>query len=102
MMISNGSWNTMRGIAAAALAQVLELMEAVDEHIPTPARDLEKPFVMGVEEVFGKSGRGTVVTGRVEQGVLNVGQEIEIVGKGMEAGTVVTCSGLASTFRMVL
>ena len=69
-------------------------MKAVDEHIPTPARDLEKPFVMGVEEVFGKSGRGTVVTGRVEQGVLNVGQEIEIVGKGMEAGTVVTCSGL--------
>ena len=57
-----------------------KLMEAIDEYIPTPQRDLEKPFLMGVEDVFSISGRGTVVTGRVERGNLKKGDEIELVG----------------------
>ena len=57
-----------------------ELMEAVDNYIPTPERDVDKPFLMPVEDVFSISGRGTVVTGRVERGVVKVGEEVEIVG----------------------
>ena len=57
-----------------------KLLAAVDEYIPTPQRDLEKPFLMGVEDVFSISGRGTVVTGRVERGNLKKGDEVEIVG----------------------
>jgi elongation factor Tu len=60
--------------------KILELMAAVDEYIPTPERPLDKPFLMPVEDVFSISGRGTVVTGRVEQGIIKVGDEIEIVG----------------------
>jgi elongation factor Tu len=60
--------------------QVMELMAAVDEYIPEPERDTAKPFLMPIEDVFTITGRGTVVTGRVEQGVLKVGEEIEIVG----------------------
>jgi elongation factor Tu len=60
--------------------QVLELMAAVDEFIPEPERDTAKPFLMPIEDVFTITGRGTVVTGRVEQGVLKLGEEIEIVG----------------------
>ena len=60
--------------------QVVELMAAVDEYIPEPERDTAKPFLMPIEDVFTITGRGTVVTGRVEQGVLKVGEEIEIVG----------------------
>lgn len=59
---------------------VMKLLEAVDEYIPTPKRDLEKPFLMPVEDIFSISGRGTVVTGRVERGNLKKGEEIEIVG----------------------
>ena len=59
---------------------VLELMKTVDEYIPNPERDTDKPFLMPIEDVFTITGRGTVVTGRVEQGVLKVGEEIEIVG----------------------
>ncbi|AET38602.1 translation elongation factor Tu Ecym_3093 [Eremothecium cymbalariae DBVPG len=59
---------------------IMKLLDAVDEHIPTPARDLEKPFLMPVEDTFSISGRGTVVTGRVERGNLSKGEEIEIVG----------------------
>ena len=59
---------------------VEELMAAVDNYIPTPARDVEKPFLMPVEDIFSISGRGTVVTGRVEQGKVKVGEEVEIVG----------------------
>ena len=58
----------------------MELMKAVDETIPQPDRPKDKPFLMPVEDVFSISGRGTVVTGRVEQGVIKVGEEIEIVG----------------------
>ncbi|CCH58765.1 hypothetical protein TBLA_0A09820 [Henningerozyma blattae CBS 6284] len=59
---------------------ILKLLDSVDEHIPTPVRDLDKPFLMPVEDIFSISGRGTVVTGRVERGKLIKGQEIEIVG----------------------
>ena len=59
---------------------ILALMKAVDEYIPTPERPLDKPFLMPVEDVFSISGRGTVVTGRIERGVINVGDEVEIVG----------------------
>ena len=55
-------------------------MAAVDEYIPTPARAVDQPFLLPIEDVFSISGRGTVVTGRVERGVINVGEEIEIVG----------------------
>jgi elongation factor Tu len=65
---------------ADAAAQILELMGTVDEYIPEPERDTAKPFLMPIEDVFTITGRGTVVTGRVEQGVLNLGDEIEIVG----------------------
>ena len=55
-------------------------MAKVDEYIPTPARDVDKDFLMPVEDVFSISGRGTVVTGRVERGIVKVGEEVEIVG----------------------
>src|SRR5215210_1147017 len=60
--------------------KILELMDAVDSYIPEPERDIDKPFLMPIEDVFTITGRGTVVTGRVEQGVLRIGEEIEIVG----------------------
>jgi len=72
--------------------KVLELMAAVDEYIPTPERPLDKPFLMPVEDVFSISGRGTVVTGRVEQGIIKVGEEIEIVGIRDTVKT--TCTGV--------
>jgi elongation factor Tu len=59
---------------------ILELMKAVDEYIPTPERDTDKPFLMPVEDVFTITGRGTVVTGRIERGIIKVNEEIEIVG----------------------
>jgi len=67
-----------------------ELLKAVDEYIPTPERDIEKPFLMPIEDVFSISGRGTVVTGRVERGVIKVGEEVEIVGLGETRKTVAT------------
>jgi len=70
--------------------KVLELMAAVDEYIPTPARDIDKPFLMPVEDVFSISGRGTVCTGRVERGIIKVNEEIEIVGIKETAKTTVT------------
>jgi len=69
---------------------ILKLMEAVDSYIPQPARPLDKPFLMPVEDVFSISGRGTVVTGRVEQGIVKVGEEIEIVGIAPTQKTIVT------------
>jgi elongation factor Tu len=69
---------------------IIELMDAVDEYIPTPPRAKDKPFLMPVEDVFGIKGRGTVVTGRIERGVVKVGDEIEIVGFGHQRRTVVT------------
>src|SRR6266567_583321 len=76
---------------AEAAAQVLALMDAVDAYIPEPQRDVDKPFLMPIEDVFTITGRGTVVTGRVEQGVVRVGGEVEIVGiRPTTAKTVVT------------
>src|SRR5436305_1681828 len=77
----------MRRKAAGA---VQKLMEAVDSWIPQPARPLDKPFLMPIEDVFSISGRGTVVTGRVETGVVKVGEEVEIVGINDTRKTVVT------------
>ena len=75
---------------ADAAAQVVELMTAVDEYIPQPERDTEKPFLMPIEDVFTITGRGTVVTGRVEQGIVNTGDEVEIVGIRDTQKTTVT------------
>ena len=69
---------------------VLKLMAEVDRYIPQPVRDKDKPFLMPIEDVFSISGRGTVVTGRVERGIVKVGEEIEIVGLKATAKTVVT------------
>jgi elongation factor Tu len=78
---------------------ILKLMANVDQYIPTPKRDIEKPFQMSVEDVFSISGRGTVVTGRIERGVVKVGEEIEIVGIRATQKTVVTG---VEMFRKVL
>ena len=69
---------------------ILELMKAVDEYIPTPERDTDKPFLMPVEDVFTITGRGTVITGRIERGIVKVGEEVEIVGirEGSQKTTV--------------
>ena len=76
---------------ADAAQQVIELMQAVDQYVPEPERDTEKPFLMPIEDVFTITGRGTVVTGRVEQGVLKLGDEVEIVGIAPQTSkTVVT------------
>ncbi|ORX93146.1 elongation factor Tu [Basidiobolus meristosporus CBS 931.73] len=69
---------------------IMKLMEAVDSSIPTPARDLDKPFLMPVEDVFSISGRGTVATGRVERGMVTKGSEVEIVGMGEHFKTTLT------------
>ncbi len=69
---------------------IFELLEAVDSYIPTPDRPIDKPFLMPIEDVFTISGRGTVVTGRVERGIVKVGEEIEIVGLGETRKTVAT------------
>jgi elongation factor Tu len=73
-----------------ASAPIFQLMEAVDSYIPTPLRPLDKPFLMPIEDVFTISGRGTVVTGRVERGTIKVGEEVEIVGLTETQKTVVT------------
>src|SRR6056297_315885 len=79
--------------------KIRELMAAVDEWIPTPERAVDQPFLMPVEDVFSISGRGTVVTGRIERGVINVGDEIEIVG--IRDTKKSTCTGV-EMFRMLL
>ncbi len=71
---------------------VLELMQAVDDNIPEPTRDMDKPFLMPVEDVFSIAGRGTVVTGRIEQGKLNVGDDLEVIGFKNNHKT--TCTGV--------
>ncbi|MGB5681808.1 MAG: elongation factor Tu [Polyangiales bacterium] len=69
---------------------VVDLMDAVDSHIPEPQRDIDKPFLMAVEDVFSIKGRGTVVTGRIERGVIKVGEEVEILGIKAPRKTTVT------------
>nr|HOO45636.1 elongation factor Tu [Deltaproteobacteria bacterium] len=78
---------------------IFELMDAVDSYIPEPQRDIDKPFLMPVEDIFTISGRGTVVTGRVERGVIKTGEEVEIVGIRPTAKTV--CTGV-EMFRKTL
>ena len=98
----------VRGSALAALegrdeeigkASVLELMQAVDDHIPQPDRPIDKPFLMPIEDVFSISGRGTVVTGRIERGVVKVGDDVEIVG--VKETTKTVCTGV-EMFRKLL
>jgi elongation factor Tu len=98
----------VKGSALAALegrdealgrAKVLELMAAVDAYVPQPERAVDQPFLMPIEDVFSISGRGTVVTGRVERGVVRVGEEVEIVGIRPTART--TCTGV-EMFRKLL
>ena len=78
---------------------ILELMAAIDTHIPQPARDMDKPFLMPIEDVFSIAGRGTVVTGRVERGTLKLGEEVEIVGLKPTVKSVVT--GIEMFHKMV-
>jgi elongation factor Tu len=98
----------VKGSALAALEgrdpeigenSIRALMEAVDSYIPTPERPIDQPFLMPIEDVFSISGRGTVVTGRIERGVINVGDEIEIVG--IRATQKTTCTGV-EMFRKLL
>ncbi|MGH7750205.1 MAG: elongation factor Tu, partial [Candidatus Dormibacteria bacterium] len=98
----------IRGSALAALEDknkelghdaILKLMEAVDAYIPQPKRDRDRPFLMPIEDVFSISGRGTVVTGRIDQGVVKVGEEVEIVGLRPTQKTV--CTGV-EMFRKLL
>ena len=84
---------------ADAGAQVMELMTAVDDYIPLPERDINKPFLMPIEDVFSITGRGTVVTGKIEQGVIETGNDIEIVG--LKDTTSTTCTGV-EMFRKLL
>ena len=98
----------IKGSALAALEgrddesgknSIMELMKAVDEHIPQPSRPVDQPFLMPVEDVFSISGRGTVVTGRIEQGQVKVGEEIEILG--IRDPQITTCTGV-EMFRKLL
>ena len=84
---------------ADAAGQIRELMEAVDSYVPQPERDVDKPFLMPIEDVFTITGRGTVVTGRVEQGVVHTGDEVEIIGIRDTQKT--TCTGV-EMFRKIL
>jgi elongation factor Tu len=81
--------NDPNGLGTTA---ILKLMDAVDEHIPEPIRVLDKPFLMPIEDTFSIAGRGTVVTGRVEQGKVNVGDDLDVIGLGHDAKT--TCTGV--------
>jgi len=87
------------GDEAVGKNSVLELMKAVDDYIPQPDRPKDQPFLMPIEDVFSISGRGTVVTGRIERGIVNVGDEIEIVG--IKDTTKSTCTGV-EMFRKLL
>jgi elongation factor Tu len=80
-------------------AKIIELAEALDSYIPEPERDIDKPFIMPIEDVFSIQGRGTVVTGRVEAGIINVNDEVEIVG--IKETTKTTCTGV-EMFRKLL
>ena len=98
----------VKGSALAALegrdeavgkTQILNLMAAVDSYIPQPERAVDLPFLMPIEDVFSISGRGTVVTGRIERGIVKVGEEVEIVG--IKATVKTTCTGV-EMFRKLL
>ncbi len=94
LMALNGEDDGEKGTTA-----VKKLVETLDAYIPEPERDIDKPFLMPIEDVFSISGRGTVVTGRIERGIINVGDEIEIVG--IKDTTKTTCTGV-EMFRKLL
>jgi elongation factor Tu len=100
-IVKGSALHALEGKDEAGLgkASVLELMRAVDAYIPQPQRAMDRPFLMPIEDVFSISGRGTVVTGRVERGVINVGEEVEIVGIRDTQKTV--CTGV-EMFRKLL
>jgi elongation factor Tu len=77
-------------VNAAEYKPILELMETVDSYIPTPVRETDKPFLMPIEDVFGIKGRGTVTTGRIERGIVKVGDTVEIIGLRDTRATTVT------------
>ncbi|PSV18490.1 elongation factor Tu, partial [Photobacterium leiognathi subsp. mandapamensis] len=79
--------------------KIIELAEALDSYIPEPERAIDRPFILPIEDVFSIQGRGTVVTGRVEQGIITVGDEVEIVG--IKPTTKTTCTGV-EMFRKLL
>jgi elongation factor Tu len=87
------------GVDDPAFVSIWQLLDAVDSYIPTPVRDVEKPFLLAIEDIFSITGRGTVVTGRVERGLLKPGEEIEIVGFGKRFKTVATSLEM---FRKIL
>jgi len=99
-IIKGSALNAVEGKdEATGKNSILELMKAIDEHIPQPTRPKDKPFLMPVEDVFSISGRGTVATGRVEQGVVKTGEELEIVG--IKATKKTVCTGV-EMFRKIL
>ncbi|MFC2679135.1 MAG: EF-Tu/IF-2/RF-3 family GTPase, partial [Granulicatella sp.] len=98
-VVSGSALRALEGDAAYE-EKILELMAAVDEYIPTPERDTDKPFMMPVEDVFSITGRGTVATGRVERGQVRVGDEVEIVGISEETSKT-TVTGV-EMFRKLL
>jgi elongation factor Tu len=88
-IIKGSALKALEGDADAAKA-IGELMEAVDNHIPQPERAVDKPFLMPVEDVFSITGRGTVGTGRIESGIVKVGDEVELIGLGSDKTTTIT------------
>ena len=88
-IIKGSALKALEGDADAAKA-IGELMEAVDNHIPQPERAIDKPFLMPVEDVFSITGRGTVGTGRIESGIVKVGDEVELIGLGSDKTTTIT------------
>ena len=99
-IIQGSALNALNSDGSGADAdKIYELMDAVDSFIPTPKRDVDKSFLMPVEDVFSITGRGTVATGRIESGMIKVGEEVEIVG--MDADKKSTCTGV-EMFRKIL
>lgn len=88
-IIKGSATKALEGDAASEDA-IMELVKALDEYVPEPVRDLDKPFLMPIEDVFSIKGRGTVATGRIEQGVININDEVEIVGVKPTQKSVVT------------
>ncbi|NJP04497.1 MAG: elongation factor Tu [Chloroflexaceae bacterium] len=97
----NALESTSSDISAPEFASIFELMQAVDEYIPTPEREITKPFLMPIEDVFAIKGRGTVVTGRIERGKVKVGETIEIIGMTHDASRKTTVTGV-EMFQKVL
>ena len=99
-IIQGSALNALNSDGTGADAEkIYELMSHVDSFIPTPKRDVDKNFIMPVEDVFSITGRGTVATGRIEAGIVKVGEEVEIIG--MDADKKSTCTGV-EMFRKIL